>query len=63
MDGNIKLAVYDVTGQEIALLVNSKLSPGSYEYTFDASKFSSGVYFYKLETMNFVETKRMVLVK
>ena len=63
IDGNIKLAVYDITGREIALLLNSKLSPGSYEYTFDGSGFSSGVYFYKLESENFVETKRMVLVK
>lgn len=62
-DGIIKLAVYDITGREISLLVNSKLSPGSYEYTFDGSKFSSGVYFYKLQTAEFVETKRMVLVK
>ena len=58
-----RLTVYNSLGQEIALLVNSKLSSGKYEYTFNGAKFPSGVYFYKLESEDFVETKRMVLVK
>jgi hypothetical protein len=58
-----KLAVYDITGREVAPLVNEKLSPGTYEYKFDASKLTSGVYFYKLQAGDFIETKRMVLVK
>jgi hypothetical protein len=58
-----KLAVYDIAGREVALLVNEKLSPGTYEYKFNAAKLTSGVYFYKLQTEDFVETKRMILVK
>ena len=58
-----RLSVYNSIGQEVAVLVNSGLSPGSYEYTFDGSHLTSGVYFYRLQTGNFVETKRMILVK
>jgi choice-of-anchor B domain-containing protein len=59
----IKLKVYDVLGNEIATLVNEKLSPGSYEVQFDGSNLSSGIYFYRLETEKFTETKRMLLIK
>lgn len=58
-----KLTVFDVLGREIAVLVNEKMYPGIYEYTFDASDLQSGVYFYKIETLRYSETKRMVLVK
>ncbi len=60
---NVKLIVYDVVGKEVQILVNQKLSPGSYDVEFDGSNFSSGIYFYKLEAGNFIETKRMVLIK
>lgn len=59
----IKLAVYDMLGREVSNLVNSKLNAGTYEYTFEAHAFNSGVYFYKLETSGFIETKKMLLVK
>ena len=62
-DGTVKLAVYDIIGKEVAVLVNSNLSAGSYEYTFNGMKLSSGVYFYKLQTKEFTETKIMLLVK
>ena len=61
--GIVKLAVYDITGREVAQLVNSSLTPGTYQYTFDGSGLSSGAYFYRLETDGFVETKKMLLVK
>jgi hypothetical protein len=60
---NVKLVVYDIIGKEIATLVNEKQVPGVYEVMFDASGLPSGIYFYKLETESYKETKRMVLIK
>ena len=61
--GNVSLKVYDVQGREIQTLVNERLQPGTYETTFDGSSLSSGVYFYKLVSEGFTETKRMILLK
>lgn len=61
--GMVKLVVYDVTGREVANLVNSELAAGSYKYDFDASSLASGIYFYKLETTGFTSIKKMILVK
>jgi hypothetical protein len=61
--GFVKLSVFDVMGREIQVLVNQQLSVGTYEADFDASNLPSGVYYYKLETEEFNETKKMVLVK
>ena len=58
-----QLKIYDITGREIQTLVNEQLSPGSYEVTFDGTNFSSGIYFYQLNTGNFTETKKMLLIK
>ncbi len=58
-----KLIVYDLLGREVTTLVNEELKPGTYEADWDASSFSSGVYFYKIISGNFVETKKMVLMK
>lgn len=60
---NAKLTVYDVTGRVVETVVNEELSAGRYEVLFDASRFSSGVYFYKLVTSEFTDTKKMLLVK
>jgi hypothetical protein len=60
---NVRLAIYNSLGQEVVQLVNEKLLPGSYEYSFDGSKLSSGIYFYSIETEGFWETKKMVLIK
>ena len=62
-EGNVKLTVYDVSGRKVDELVNQKLNAGTFEVTWNGSNFSSGVYFYKLETDGFVETKKMILVK
>jgi hypothetical protein len=61
----VKLAVYDILGREISVLVNDDLAPGSYEYNWNASNYSSGVYFYMLKTgdNSFSETRKMVLSK
>lgn len=59
----VTLKVYDALGKQTALLVNEMLSPGSYEVEFNGADLPSGVYFYKLETENFIETRRMILLK
>ena len=59
----VKLIIYDITGREIARLVNQELAPGVYEYEFNGEGFSSGIYFYTLKAGKFAETKKMVLVK
>jgi hypothetical protein len=61
--GNIKINVYDISGKEIASLVNEFQNAGSYEVLFEASGLSSGVYFYKLETDDFKDVKRMIILK
>lgn len=60
---NTILKVYDVTGREVQTLVNEKLQPGVYEKTFDGSKLTSGVYFYKITANDISETRRMLLIK
>lgn len=59
----VSLKVFDITGKEVATLVNQTLQAGSYEYSFNASSLTSGVYFYTIQAGQFTETKRMVLVK
>ncbi len=61
--GFAKLTVYDLLGKEIQTLVNELLSPGTYEVDFDGSNLPSGVYYYKLESETFTETKKMILIK
>jgi photosystem II stability/assembly factor-like uncharacterized protein len=59
----VSLKVYDVLGREVATLINGRLAAGTHESIFNASKLSSGVYFYKLQAGDFVQTKKMLLVK
>jgi len=59
----VTLKVYDVLGSEVATLVNEDKSVGSYEVEFDANELTSGIYFYKIQSGSFVETKKMVLMK
>jgi photosystem II stability/assembly factor-like uncharacterized protein len=61
--GDVKLVVYDIQGREVQTLVNESLKPGTYEAAFDGSALNSGVYFYKLITGTFTETKKMLLIK
>lgn len=58
-----KLVVYDILGREVETLVQEQLKPGEYEVDWDASKYSSGMYFYKLITEHYTNIKKMVLVK
>jgi hypothetical protein len=57
------LKVYDVLGNEVATLVNEEKEAGNYEVEFNAAGLTSGVYFYKLQTESFIETKKMLLLK
>ncbi|MEO8665262.1 MAG: M12 family metallo-peptidase [Ignavibacteria bacterium] len=57
------LVIFDSRGREINTLINEKLAPGSYQYSFNAINLPSGVYFYRLVTTEFSETKRMILIK
>ena len=61
--GFVTLKIYDVLGREIRSLVNEVKSAGNYSVDFNASEYSSGVYFYRLETEGFSDIKRMVLIK
>jgi hypothetical protein len=61
--GLVTLKVFDLTGKEVASLVNEQLQPGTYETDWNASAFSSGVYFYKITAGNFSETRKMILMK
>lgn len=60
---NVKITVYDITGREAAVLVNEFKTRGNYNVDFNAAGLSSGVYFYRLETKDFTDVKKMVLVK
>lgn len=57
------LKVYDILGNEVVKLVDEYRNAGRYEVNFDASKLSSGIYFYRLQTGSFIETKKMLLLK
>ncbi|NQS98713.1 MAG: T9SS type A sorting domain-containing protein [candidate division Zixibacteria bacterium] len=59
----VKLTVFDITGRDVATLVNGWVSAGSHEAVFNAHNLASGVYFYNLTVGNFTETKKMMLLK
>jgi hypothetical protein len=59
----VSLKIYDMTGREISTLVSKQQETGTYIVDWNASKLSSGVYFYRLNAGNFTETKKMILAK
>ena len=59
----VELKIYDLLGQEIAILSNELKKPGNYKVTFDGSNLASGIYFCRLQTNNFSTTKKMILLK
>ena len=59
----IQLKVYDVLGNEVTTLLNEELSAGEYEVELNSMGLTSGIYFYQLKTENYIETKKMVLMK
>ena len=60
---NIDLVICDLLGRELELVKEGYLKAGSYTYTWNASKYTSGVYFYRLITETFSETRKMILIK
>ena len=63
VSGFTTLKVYDVLGNEITTLVNEEKPAGRYEINFDANNLSSGVYYYRITTGNFTQTKKMILMR
>jgi photosystem II stability/assembly factor-like uncharacterized protein len=59
----VTLKVFDITGKKIETLINENQSPGNYEVKWSASKYSSGVYYYRIETRSYSDTKSMLLIK
>jgi hypothetical protein len=59
----VSLKVFNILGEEVATLVSDRLSAGSYSYEWDASRLASGVYLYRLQAGNYVETREMVLMR
>lgn len=59
----VNLTVYDLSGKEIAVLVNDYLNAGTYKYQWNSGDIASGIYFYTLKTNNFSSTKKMILIK
>jgi len=59
----VSLKIFNLIGQQVDELVNENLSAGNYSFMWNASDQTSGIYFYKLQTGNFVETKKMLLLK
>lgn len=62
-EGNVKLTVYNILGEEVAVLANGYMTAGYHNFNFDASKLTSGMYLYRVEANQFVSVKKMLLIK
>jgi carboxypeptidase T len=62
-EGLVKISIYDILGREVKTLVNEVKTPGFYAVDFDGTNLSSGMYFYRMESGSFVDTKKMTLIK
>lgn len=62
-EGFTKLVIFDITGREVSIILDQRLEPGTYEIDWDATEYSSGIYFYTLQNGDFKETKKMILIK
>jgi hypothetical protein len=60
---NVSLKIFDLSGKEVADLLNKNLTPGIYSVIWNASSFGSGVYYYRIQMGNQIETKKMVFIK
>jgi hypothetical protein len=63
VDGNVKISLFNSIGEEIKTLVNENKQAGIYEYQFNAVGFASGIYFYRIDSGNFTDTKKLVILK
>lgn len=59
----VKLVIYDILGKRVYTLLNRMLTAGNYEAPFDASNFSSGIYYYQLQTDTERKTKKLIFIK
>ena len=62
-NSSVRLKVYNILGKEIGVLVNERMKAGTYQISFDASKLASGIYYYKLTSNNFSDTRKMIFIK
>ena len=60
---HVELSIFNVLGQKVETLVDQELEPGTHQVEWDASRYSSGIYFYRISADNFTETKKMAFVK
>ena len=60
---NVKLKVFDILGKEVTTLVNKKQTPGNYQVIFNAKNLTSGIYFYRLQSGNYIQTKKMLILR
>ncbi|MBK9333014.1 MAG: T9SS type A sorting domain-containing protein [Ignavibacteria bacterium] len=61
--GNVRLVVFDILGRELSTLINESLNPGTYQVSFDGSGLSSGIYFCRLQSEDYITTMKMNLIK
>jgi len=61
--GQVSIKVFDILGKEVTTLINEFQNAGSYDAVFNGANFSSGVYFYRIESGSFIDTKKMFLLK
>ncbi len=59
----VHLAVYDILGRQVAVLVNELKAPGAYEVKFDAARLATGVYLYRLSTGSLSQTRKLLLLR
>jgi hypothetical protein len=62
-ESNVKLIVYDVLGKVVQTMLDGNVRPGTYELVFDGTNLASGIYYYRIETIEFSNVKKMVLIK
>ena len=61
--GFVTLKVYDILGREVKTLINGQMQAGNHSVSFNGSNLASGVYFYRIQVENFIQTKKLVLLK
>ena len=60
---NVMLTVFNSIGEKVSVLINEQREPGAYKIDFSAKELTSGIYYYRLETDNFVQTRKMILLR
>ena len=62
-ESKVKIVVYNILGEVVTMLIDDLQEAGNYEVKFDASRMASGIYIYRIQAREFIETKKMVLMK